>query len=80
MSKSTSTKVKRKQKKSLKDTQKKDTKSKCVKLKGNEKNDYIIIVQDGKSYFDLPITHEELYELYCILENKFGEFIGYKIK
>lgn len=62
--------------------EKKESKKKeqGISLKGNDKNDYLIVIQDGNLYFDLPVKKEELYELYCLLERKFGEFIGYKIK
>ncbi len=57
----------------------KDTKTKVIKsslsLKGNKKSNYVIKITEGDWSDDLQIKEEELYELYCLLERKFGEFI-----
>lgn len=70
----TALKGKKKEKKELK------KKGHGISLKGNDKNDYLIVIQDGNLYFDLPVKKEELYELYCLLERRFGEFQGFGIK
>ncbi len=72
-------KIKKVQRVSPKDTKKKDTRSKLL-LKGSDRNDYVISIEDGKLYFDLALKKEELYELYLLLERKYGEFQGYNIK
>lgn len=51
-----------------------------ISLKGSEKAGYVLRIVSGVWSDDIQITHEELRELYIILERKFGEFIGYKIK
>lgn len=51
-----------------------------IKLKGSDKAGYILTQDDGVCYQDMALTPEELKKLYIILERKFGEFIGYKIK
>lgn len=55
-------------------------KGKSVLLKGDKVKGYILVQDDGVCYQDMALTEEELRELYIILERKFGEFIGYKIK
>jgi len=51
-----------------------------LSLKGNPKSNYVLSIQEGDWSDDIQITHEELHELYCLLERKFGEFTGYDIK
>lgn len=77
--KSTYLKAKKLQKKLSGETKTKATKSK-LSLKGNEKSGYVLSIIDGSFSDDIQITHSELHELYYILERKFGEFKGYKIK
>ncbi len=77
--KSTYLKAKTGQKKSSADTQKKAISSK-LSLKGNQMAGYILKVQNGDWQGDLQITEDELKQLYYLLERKYGEFLGYKIK
>lgn len=51
-----------------------------ITIRGNEKSGYVLKIVSGNFEDDIQITHEELHELYCLLERKFGEFIGFKIK
>lgn len=48
-----------------------------INLKGNKKSGYVLTIKDKDWKDDIQITDDELYELYKILENKFGEFAGY---
>lgn len=51
-----------------------------ILLRGNPKADYVLTIVNGDWSDDIQITHEELHELYCLLERKFGEFQGFRIK